>query len=294
VDLASASQELYAGSPDDFVERRKQLVARARAAKDRPLATAIGQLRRPTRSAWLVNLYAREAAEELGALLDLGAALQTAQQELSGPDLRRLSADRGKALAAATRRAVEIGREHDYDAPEAARTEVTQTLQAALAEPEIAAQVRAGTLSQAQSYGGFGFALAPAVAPAPADESPTPASGGAAPDADAEAGAPEPDDEEAAERRRAAQQADEQRRARERAEQQVADAEAELTAATEAARVATERADELAEQVERLRTELATAEEAETVARQEARAARRDVSEREASVQDTRAVLDAL
>ncbi len=294
MDLASASQELYAGSPDDFVERRKQLVAQARAAKDRPLATAIGQLRRPTRSAWLVNLYAREAAEELEALLDLGAALQTAQQELSGPDLRRLSADRGKALAAATRRAVEIGRGHDYEAPEAARTEVTQTLQAALADPEIAAQVRAGTLSQAQSYGGFGFALAPASAPAPADESPTPASGGAAPDAGADAGAAEPDDEEAAERRRAAQQADEQRRARERAEQQVADAEAELTAATEAARVATERADELAEQVERLRTELAAAEEAETAARQEARAARRHVSEREASVQDARAALDAL
>jgi polyhydroxyalkanoate synthesis regulator phasin len=293
VDLASASQELYAGSPDDFVERRKQLVAQARAAKDRQLATAIGKLRRPTRSAWLVNLYAREAADELGTLLDLGAALQAAQQELSGPDLRRLSADRGKALDAATRRAVEIGREHDYDAPEAARTEVTQTLQAALAEPDVAAQVRAGTLSQAQSYGGFGFALAPASAPAPADGSPTPAPGGAAPDAGAEAGA-EPDDEEAAQRRRDAQQAEEQRRAREDAERKVADAETELAAATEEATVATERADELAEQVERLRSELAAAEEAETAARQEARTARRRVSELEGSVQDARDALDAL
>ncbi|HEY5786531.1 MAG TPA: hypothetical protein VIT65_17315, partial [Microlunatus sp.] len=134
MDLESAVDELYAGSPDDFIEGRKALVAQARATKNRALATAIGKLRRPTRSAWLVNLYAREAPEELGALLDLGEALQAAQRELSGPDLRRLSADRSKALAAATRRAVELGHENGYDAPEAARIEVTQTLQAALAD----------------------------------------------------------------------------------------------------------------------------------------------------------------
>ena len=61
MDLAAATAELYAGSPDDFVERRKALAGQARAAKDRALATAIGKLRRPTRSAWLVNLYARRS-----------------------------------------------------------------------------------------------------------------------------------------------------------------------------------------------------------------------------------------
>ena len=165
MDLESAVDELYGGSPDDFIERRKALVAEARPARIGRWPPPIGALRRPTRSAWLVNLYAREAAEELAPLLDLGEALQAAQRELAGPDLRRLSADRGKALAAATRRAVELGHEHGYDAPEAARLEVTQTLQAALADAEVAEQVRTGTVTQAQAYGGFGpFGLAPASA----------------------------------------------------------------------------------------------------------------------------------
>lgn len=282
MDLESASRELYAGSPDDFVARRKALVAQARAAKDRQLANAIGALRRPTRSAWLVNLYAREAPEELAELLDLGAALQAAQQQLSGPDLRRLSTERGKALSVATRRAVALGRDHDYDAPESARAEVTQTLQAALADPEIAAQVRAGTLSQAQSYGGFGFAL-------PSNPTPAPST---APTATPPAEPTEPLETEEAARRRAAEE--ERHRDRERAEQQVEDAEAALATASEEAHRATAHADELAERVEQLRAELASAEEAETAARQDARAARRVVGERERAVQDARDALTAL
>ena len=284
MDLESASQELYAGSPDDFVARRKELVAQARAAKDRPLATAIGALRRPTRSAWLVNLYAREAPDELSALLDLGAALQAAQQQLSGPELRRLSADRGKALSAATRRAVEIGRDHGYDAPEAARVEVTQTLQAALADPETGAQVRLGTLSQAQSYGGFGFALEPAGSPA--------AAGSAAPEPAVVSPVDGPPEVDRAAEQRA--RAEEHRLARERAEHQLGEAEEALAAAAEEARVATERADGLAERVEQLRSELAGAEEAETAARRDARAARRLVGEREVSLQEAREALAAL
>ena len=156
MDLAAATDELYAGSPEDFVERRKALAAEARAAKDRSLATAIGKLRRPTRSAWLVNLYAREEPGEVTALLELGAALQAAQSELAAAELRRLSAERQKTLAAATRRAVVLGEARGYAATEAVRLEVAQTLQAALADPDVADDVRAGTVTEAHTYGGFG------------------------------------------------------------------------------------------------------------------------------------------
>jgi hypothetical protein len=277
VDLESAVDELYAGSPDDFIERRKALVAQARAAKDRPLATAVGALRRPTRSAWLVNLYAREAPDELGALLDLGEALQAAQQQLSGPDLRRLSVDRGKALTAATRRAVALGHDHGYDAPEAARLEVTQTLQAALADPDVAEQVRTGTVTQAQSYGGFGaFALAPPTTATAAEpqsrqaESP-----------EAEASAAGTADDEADERRA-------------EAESRLQAAEAALSEAADDADAATTRADELADRVEALRAELADAERAESDAQRSARSARKRVSELEADVRSAREAYEAL
>ena len=282
VDLESAVDELYAGSPDDFIERRKALVSSARAAKDRPLATAVGALRRPTRSAWLVNLYARRAPDELAALLDLGEALQNAQRQLSGPDLRRLSADRGKALAAATRRAVELGQDHGYDAPEAARLEVSQTLQAALADPEVAAQVRAGTVTQAQAYGGFGpFALA-----APAESAP--------PETKAErASQPEsPEVETAGTDDEAEHRAEAERRAE--AETELQSAEAALGAAADEAEAATARADELADRVEALRAEIADAEQEETEARRQARAARKAVAELEDAVRSAREAYEAL
>ena len=59
MDLEQAADELYAVSPDDFIAQRTALVGEARAANDRALAKEIGQLRRPTRSAWLVNILAR-------------------------------------------------------------------------------------------------------------------------------------------------------------------------------------------------------------------------------------------
>ena len=83
---------------------RTALVAEARRDGERELAKQIGALRKPTRSAWLINLLARTAPDEVGALLDLGDALREAQVNLAGPELRRLSGERQKAVAALGRR----------------------------------------------------------------------------------------------------------------------------------------------------------------------------------------------
>lgn len=267
MDLESAAAELYAGSPEDFVERRKTLVAAARATKDRTLATAIGKLRRPTRSAWLVNLYARENADEVAALLELGAALQAAQEQLSATDLRRLSGERQKTLAAATRSVVELGEAQGYTATDAVRQEVGQTLQAALADPDVATQVRAGTVTEAHAYGGFGtFGLA-------AQDSRSPAVSAAVV---AETCADTDDSDERAE-----------------AEEELRSAERELSTATEEAEQTTAQADELAARVETLRAELAEAEQAETEARDRARGARRRAAELEQAVRAARDAYEA-
>ena len=104
MDLDQAADELYAVSPDDFMARRTALVGEARAAGDRALAKQIGQLRKPTRSAWLVNLLAREEGSRITELLELGAALQRAQQRMEGDELRRLSKERRRLIDALARR----------------------------------------------------------------------------------------------------------------------------------------------------------------------------------------------
>ena len=266
MDLETAANELYALSPDDFIERRRQLVAEARQAKDRELANQIGQLRRPTRTAWLINLLARHEPEPLNALFELGAALQDAQQRMAGDELRQLSAERRKAVDALAQRAVELGREHGYNAPDGAVQEVGQTLQSALGDREIADVLRAGRLTQAVTYGGFGptdlasalGASLPTKTPSEPKEKPAPAEPAAAP---------------GPKQRRQAEKAAQEARERATAAREAAEsAEAEAEAATQ-------RADELADQVESLRSQLRQAEAAEREAREAARGARKHYQE---------------
>jgi hypothetical protein len=266
VDLDTAADELYAVSPDDFIERRQQLVAEARQEGNREIATQIGKLRRPTRSAWLINLLAREDSDNINALFELGAALQQAQQRMAGDELRQLSAERRKSVDAMARRAVELGRQQGYEAPDGALQEVGQTLQTALGDPEIADLVRAGHLTQAVTYGGFGPTdLASALGASLPTKAPS------RPDKQAEAPQPAPK-RDAKQRRDAEKAASEARELATEARQAAESAEEEAEAATQ-------RADDLADQVEALRTQLRQTEAAERDARDEARAARKHYQE---------------
>src|SRR3954453_20063736 len=108
--LEAAAGELYALAPEEFVTARTRLVKEARRAGDRALAGDIGALRKPTRTAWLVNLLARDDAAAVGALLDLGEQLRSAQDRRDGSALRELSAQRRTAIDALVRRAAVLGR----------------------------------------------------------------------------------------------------------------------------------------------------------------------------------------
>ena len=257
IDLDHMSDELYAGAPETFVARRAELVRRARAEHDRPLAQAIGALRRPTRTAWLINLLSRRAASEVAALLDLAEALRTAQADRDGARLRDLSTQRRRDIDTLTRRAVELGREHRYAPTETTLGEVAATLQAALADPEVAVQVRRGRLATAVVYGGFGTPAAEtgvdlvAALAASMPASDTTASDG--------------QDVERRQRERRRQAALARRRD---------EARAAFEQAREEADRATASADASAERVERRRAELAEAERSEREARSAARSAR--------------------
>jgi hypothetical protein len=188
VDLDEAAEELYAHAPEDFLAARGELVARARADGDKALAAAIGKLRKPSTAAWLVNLLAYEAADDLTALLDLGAAMRHAQSRLSGAELRRLTQQRHQVVRALATQAHHLAADRGERASRSVLDQVTDTLLAALADPEAAELVRAGHLTTPLSYSGFGPAGLASV-PAPAE--PEAADGGhgdgePAPDEDAE------------------------------------------------------------------------------------------------------------
>ena len=266
MDLDEAADQLYAASPDDFMATRTALAKQAKADGDKALAKQITALRKPTRSAWLVNLVARAEPDRVAELMGLGAALQEAQQAMDGDTLRRLSQERRTMIDTLARRAGELGREQGYPPPDGAVQEVSQSLQAALGDPAIAEQILAGRLASAVAYGGFGpDDLASALAASmPATKKAKP-NLTVVPDLE-----PEAEDEEG------------DAEAREAAREARATADAARTAAEEAETVAddaTTRADDLADQVEDLRRRLRDTENAEREAREEARAARKHYTE---------------
>ena len=152
--LAEAEAELYADDPDGFTARRAELAEHARDAGEPAVAKKITALRKPTRSAWVVNRLVRTDPGVRSRLDDLAADLREAS---GGGRLRELTASRAKLVDELTRTALE-----GVAAPPAAlREEVTATFDAAIADPEVAASL--GTLVRAARYAGFGgFAAAPA------------------------------------------------------------------------------------------------------------------------------------
>src|SRR5918997_754591 len=122
--LEKAADALYAASPDDFMATRTALAKQAKEAGDKALARQITALRKPTRSAWLVNLVARAEPERVTELVGLGTSLQEAQQAMDGDTLRRLSRDRRTMIDAFARRAAELGRDSGYPPPDGAIQDV--------------------------------------------------------------------------------------------------------------------------------------------------------------------------
>jgi hypothetical protein len=167
--LADATAELYQADPEEFMPRRAELVAQAREAGEAAAAKQIGALRKPTRSAWVVNRLVRNDPEVRDRLAELAAELRDTGASMDGGRIRELTAARARLVDELTRQAFD-----DLPAPPAAvREEVTATLDAALADPEVAASL--GTLVRAAHWAGFGLAV-PISGPIPGD-TPAPTQG---------------------------------------------------------------------------------------------------------------------
>src|SRR6476619_2328638 len=117
-------------------------------------AKAIGELRRPTQSAWTVNCLVRSDPAVISELADLAQRLRGAERALDGAAMRELSKERRRLIDGLVERAFDTTAQTDLSA--ALREEVTATLEAALADPDVAGQLEAGTLLRAVRWSGFG------------------------------------------------------------------------------------------------------------------------------------------
>ncbi|MEU0494404.1 hypothetical protein [Mycobacterium sp. NPDC006124] len=153
---------LYGVDPAEFTELRKELAAAAKARGDVDGAKVIGASRRPTTAAWVVNALVRADPTARGRLDDLGNRLRAAHAAMNGSGIREASAAQRRLIDELVRAGfAAAGVLH----PSAAlRDDVVGTLQAAVADPDVAG--RLGRLAKAERWSGFGeFGTVTAVGP---------------------------------------------------------------------------------------------------------------------------------
>lgn len=150
VDLEDVADRLYGLPPEQFTAARD---AAAEQADDAAARKAVKALRRPSASAWVLNLLARGQPELLEQVLALGSALAEAQRDGRGDVLRELGRQRRRLVGAVTGTAVGLA---GRPVTAQVRAEVEQTLEAAVADPASAEAVRSGRLVRSLEHAGFG------------------------------------------------------------------------------------------------------------------------------------------
>ncbi|WP_419706408.1 hypothetical protein [Promicromonospora sp. NFX87] len=156
-DLDTAVDALYARPLDEFIAARDAAVRQATDNGDRLGAARVKRLRKPSVAAWVINQVAREHPDEIGALATLGDELRAATQDRDRARIRALDhlrRERTDALVRAVRESGEVG---GRSVSSAVLDRMTETLTAAVMDPDAAAVVRAGRLSRALQHVGFGI-----------------------------------------------------------------------------------------------------------------------------------------
>ncbi|MCA5891846.1 hypothetical protein LEP48_00585 [Isoptericola sp. NEAU-Y5] len=163
--LLEVAAELYGLDPGAFVPARDARVRELRTAGDGELALRVRGLRKPSTSAWVVNLLVRSEPDDVAEVTALGAAFREAQAGMDRERLRELTARRRHLVAVVTARARDLAHERGTSVSDAVATQVESCLTAAMIDDDAARAVRSGLLVGAIEATGWGPAeVASAVA----------------------------------------------------------------------------------------------------------------------------------
>jgi len=150
--MADELDELYEVKPEEFTALRTKLAAAAKQRGDADAAKQISAARKPTTAAWVVNRIAIRDQDIRTRLAGLGERLKDAHTAMEGDRIRELSREQRRLVDDVARSAFEEAEVADPSG--ALRDDVIGTLQAAIADPDVAA--RLGRLAKAEQWSGFG------------------------------------------------------------------------------------------------------------------------------------------
>jgi hypothetical protein len=254
-DLETAILAVYQGPFEEFVSRRDALAKELRAAKRRDDADRVKALRKPSRTAWVLDTAVHE---DPAAIEQLVQAINAAQTVQSGADLRAAM----ETIRAAVRAVAAVGARVAIRAGQPVDANVlSMALHAVIGETKAFEELCAGRLVDVPDGGGLDILTAlPTLAPPPPrpPSPPTPSKPPASP--------PPPN-----------AKADEQSAVREAERAAAAAARADLRRAETVLAEARKQSDRVERLVRDAESQLAAAEQALSRAESEARARHGDV-----------------
>jgi hypothetical protein len=140
-ELMEVADRLYAGPADAFTDARN---AAARECGDKALAAQIKKLKKPSLSAWAVNLLVRRVSGQIDSVLALADSLRAAAQALDGNELRALTRQRRQLTTALASSARSLAHESGVRLTGPVVEQVEGMLNAAMLDPVAAQAVRTG------------------------------------------------------------------------------------------------------------------------------------------------------
>ena len=150
--MADELDELYQAPLAEFTALRTRLAAAAKKRGDSVTAKQLSAARKPTTSAWIVNRLVHTDPTVRERLSDLGDRLRAAHAAMEGHRIRELTAEQRRLVDGLSRAALQGAGITDPSA--AQRDDITATLQAAIADPDVTARI--GRLTKAERWSGFG------------------------------------------------------------------------------------------------------------------------------------------
>jgi hypothetical protein len=148
----AALDELFVAKPEEFTALRTKLAAAAKKGGDAEAAKQISAARKPTTAAWVVNRLVLSDTTVKQRVDDLRERLRAAHTEMDGERIRVLSTEQRRLVDELAKAGFAEAALADPTA--ALRDDVIGTLQAAIADPDVAG--RLGRLAKAERWSGFG------------------------------------------------------------------------------------------------------------------------------------------
>jgi hypothetical protein len=172
--LDAEIDRLYGLPLEQFTPERDALAKRLRADGDRDGAAAVKKLRKPTVGAWALNQAKRREPKRVAELIDAGARLREAQQQLVAGGERGLLRDASAQQRRAAERVVALGEQElagaGHAANASAQSKLWSTVRAAAVNLEASELLEAGRLTRDYEVSdlGLGDAMPASAAKKPA------------------------------------------------------------------------------------------------------------------------------